>query len=114
MAGAQWGSSEGNIESGEPLKDNNCPASARSENRKPICAIARGSVPRRNDYSIGRRGGARRAARLRAPREGPTQRGDIAFAQRQFSRRGIVGGMLRRRGFWNGKHARLARQKTQR
>ena len=32
----------GIFESGEPLKNDNCPASTRSENRHPICAIARG------------------------------------------------------------------------
>jgi hypothetical protein len=32
------------IESGENLKNDNCLASTRSENRKPICAIARGEL----------------------------------------------------------------------
>src|ERR1700752_1542959 len=54
MAGSQLSSGAKNIESDEPLKDDNCQISARSENRQPICAIERGSVPRRNDYSIGR------------------------------------------------------------
>jgi hypothetical protein len=33
------------IESGERLKDDNCLTSTRSENRKPICAIARDGSP---------------------------------------------------------------------
>jgi len=44
VAGSRLNSGAEIIESGENLKNDNCLTSTRSENRKPICAIARGEL----------------------------------------------------------------------
>ena len=55
----------------------------------------------------------RQAPRFRPARKCRVQQRDLAFVQRQFSRRRIVRGMFRRRGLWNCKHRGIARQKAQ-
>jgi hypothetical protein len=45
VAGSRQYSGVEIIESGERIKNDNCLTSTRPENRKPICAIARGSAP---------------------------------------------------------------------
>jgi hypothetical protein len=44
-AGSQLNSDAEIIESGEYPKNDNCPLATMPENRKPICAIARGGSP---------------------------------------------------------------------
>src|ERR1700720_870637 len=55
----------------------------------------------------------RQASRPRAPRKGFVQGRDFLIAEHEIPRRGIFGGVLGGRGFWNRKHARLASEKTE-
>src|ERR1700730_10763109 len=53
-AGARLNSGAEIIETGEGLKNDNCPPPTSPENGQRICAGACGSLPRRDLYSIGR------------------------------------------------------------
>src|ERR1700735_1067577 len=61
-----------------------------------------------------RRSEHRQASRSRPARKGAVERCDLVLAEHELAGRGIVGGMFRRRGFWNREHLTCAGQESQR
>src|ERR1700688_2702428 len=55
----------------------------------------------------------RQASRFRSTRKGRIERRDLVTAEHEVAGRGVFGGMALARGFWNRKHERIAREKTQ-
>src|SRR5580693_6751511 len=64
----------------------------------------------------GSRGGLkhRQASRSRPARKGVVERRDFVPAEYELAGRGVVGGMLRRRGFWNREHGGRAGEERER
>src|ERR1700677_3012783 len=56
----------------------------------------------------------RQASRFRPARKRVVERCDLVPAEYELAGRGVVGGMLRRRGFWYREHRRRAGQESQR